>query len=60
MSDSSIEIRGNCPCGERVTWEDTITDETMLICKKCGRELGTYGDFKVGPSKRRRTGLGTS
>ena len=43
---STVSVTGKCPkCGTQVTWTDEVTNETMLVCKKCGFELGTYGDF---------------
>ena len=48
MSDTTkISVTGNCGiCQERVTWTDDATEQTVLVCKKCGATLGTYGDFK--------------
>jgi hypothetical protein len=43
----TVSVSGNCGgCGERVSWPDDATEETLLICKNCGADLGTYGDFK--------------
>ncbi len=48
MSDTTIQVRANCPtCHSRITWTDDVTDETMLVCKECGQEVGTYADFKM-------------
>ena len=47
MSEHTISISGNCPCGTRVSWDDqTTTEDAVLVCKNCGANLGTYGDFK--------------
>jgi hypothetical protein len=46
MADNTISISGNCPCGTRVSWDDESSDDTILVCKNCGANLGTYGDFK--------------
>jgi hypothetical protein len=47
MTNHSISVSGNCPCGARVSWDDeSTTEDTILVCKDCGANLGTYGDFK--------------
>ena len=48
MASDTAKVQGRCPsCKTVVTWdEDTVTDETMLVCPNCGLEVGTYGDFK--------------
>jgi DNA-directed RNA polymerase subunit RPC12/RpoP len=48
MSDDTVQVWANCPtCHSRIIWADDVTDETMLVCKECGQEVGTYGDFKM-------------
>jgi len=41
-----VSVTAKCPkCGTQVTWTEDVTNETTLVCKKCGLDLGTYGDF---------------
>ena len=48
MMTDTMSVSGNCPCGERVTWEeDDTTDDTQLVCKSCGAELGSFGSFRA-------------
>lgn len=43
----TVPVTARCPCGEIVIWdEDTVTSETLLFCKECGAELGTYGELE--------------
>lgn len=47
MPNDNIEVHANCSsCHTRISWTDEVTDETMLVCNNCGREVGTYGDFR--------------
>ena len=45
MSKHTISASFKCTCGETVTWDDNVTDETVFVCKNCGANLGTYGDL---------------
>jgi hypothetical protein len=47
MSDTNIQVSAKCPvCLTGISWADDVTDETILVCDKCGLEVSTYGDFK--------------
>lgn len=47
MSDTTIQVSAKCPtCLTVISWPDDVTDKTILVCDKCGLEVGTYGDFK--------------
>lgn len=47
MAENTVSASAKCPaCGTKVTWLSNVTDQTILVCKKCGKNLGTYGDFK--------------
>jgi hypothetical protein len=43
---SIIQVTAKCPCGEPLALDDSTHDETILICKNCGLNVGTYGDLK--------------
>ncbi|MES2490813.1 MAG: hypothetical protein V4607_13585 [Pseudomonadota bacterium] len=47
MTNSTIPVSARCQCGESVSWDENSSQETVLICKKCGAELGTYGDLEA-------------
>lgn len=46
MTNSTIPVSAKCSCGEPITLSESVTDQTLLICKRCGSDLGTYGELK--------------
>jgi len=46
MPDDTVSVSAKCPCGEGLTWPEDATEDTPLVCKNCGADLGTYGDFQ--------------
>jgi hypothetical protein len=42
-----IQVSFQCDvCGAGLDWPDDATDMTLIVCKNCSANQGTYGDLR--------------